>query len=74
MAILDPTQTAHQNWTEFYVITRRLITSLRRITEFHPGDHAHIIKDRRAYIRQQRGQEAEEAFDTAAGKLINFEC
>ena len=72
MAIPDPTQMAYFNFTVLCVVTGHLVTDLRGRTEFRSEYHTHIIKDGRSNIRRQLGQEDEEAFDAAVGKLTNF--
>ena len=46
MAIPDPTQTVHRNWIFSCVVTGHLVADLQVRTEFHPGEHAQLLKER----------------------------
>ena len=73
MEITDPTQIAHRNWTALCVVTRHLVSALRRCTELRPEDHTKLLRDRIDKLRRQWGQESEEYFDSASGKITEFE-
>ena len=73
MAIPDPTQTAHHNWTDSCVITGHLVADFWLGTEFRTNYHAQLLKNWIAELHQEWGREAEEAFGEAVLKLTKLE-
>ena len=59
IALIDPTQTAGDNWTASCVITGHLVAALHVMDKFWSGDHPPLMQEVRDEIRQQHAKAAE---------------
>ena len=50
LAIPDPIQTAHDNWTASCVVTGNLVVALRGRVDFLSGYHSQLLTNSRAEI------------------------
>ena len=75
LALLDPTQTAPENWTASCVITGHLAAALRGQVEFQTADHSACIREGRTPVQRRSQQQAEEPLEaTLEGPLVQLAC
>ena len=65
LALLDPFQTAPENWTASCVVTGHLVAALRVQVGFRTEDHLACLQEVRTVVWQRGKRQAEEALTAA---------
>ena len=75
LALPDPTKTAPEKWTAYYVITGHLFVALRGQVKFRTADHSARLQEGRTAVQRRSVLPAEEALEeTIQGGPVQGAC